>query len=240
MLPHVLLSLVFALGLWTAPGWLAIVFLAAVVISVFGWRQGRPTWTYPWLGYCLVAPLVSWGLAMSTVGYGAWGVLTRGVLPLGIAIYIASFVYIAVSLWVVIKIVSRVGHRDWVMVSLAAMPVPFLVYWFQFYYSREGLTAAREGYFQRVDASAAVVFLILAGATALFFRFSRRVVRVALLLVTAPSMVVLSWLSYQGGPGYMAAFTVAAMVLVVLLAPALMDKGPDVIEDPFTLIEDTG
>ena len=38
----------------------------------------------------------------------------------------------------------------------------------------------------------------------------------------------------------MAAFMLAAMVLVVLLAPALTDKGPDVIEDPLSLIEDTG
>ncbi len=240
VLPHVLLSLMFALGLWTAPGWLAVLLLVAVVISIFGWRKGRPTWTYPWLGYCLVAPIVAWGLAMSTVGYGAWGVLTGGPLPLSIPIYVASFVYLAGSMWVVMSIVTRVAQRDWVMASLTVMPVPFLTYWFVLFYNEEGLMSAQGRLFQGVDASAAVVFLILAGATALFFRLGRRVVRVGLLLVTAPSMVILSWLSYRGGPGYMAVFTLAAMSLVVLLVPALLDERPRQTENHVFLIEDTG
>ena len=73
VLPHILLSLLFALGLWASPGWLVVFLLVAVGISAFGWKKGRPAWTYPWLGYCLVLPMVSWGLAMSAVGYGAWG-----------------------------------------------------------------------------------------------------------------------------------------------------------------------
>lgn len=97
-LPHILLSFMFALGLWAWPGSLLVLPLLAVVISAIGWKKGWPTWTYPWLGYCLVAPLVSWGLAMSAIGYGAWGVLTTGALPLGIPIHIASFVYVAASL----------------------------------------------------------------------------------------------------------------------------------------------
>ena len=59
---------------------------------------------------------------------------------------------------------------------------------------------------QGVETSAAIVFLVLAVATALFFRVSRRVVRVGLLTITVPSTFVLAWLSYQRGPGYMALF----------------------------------
>jgi hypothetical protein len=98
----------FALGLWAWPGSLLVFLLMAVVISAFGWRKGRPTWTYPWLGYCLVAPLVSWGLAMSAIGYGAWGVPTTGALPLGIPIHLESFVYVAVSLRV-----CSISSRGW-------------------------------------------------------------------------------------------------------------------------------
>jgi hypothetical protein len=76
VLPHICLSVLFAFGLWTQPGWFVMLLLASLVISAFGWKKGRPNWTHSWLGYTLIAPIVSWGLAMSAVGYGAWGVLT--------------------------------------------------------------------------------------------------------------------------------------------------------------------
>ena len=73
VLPHICLSVLFAFGLWTQPGWFVMLLFASLVISAFGWKKGRPSWTHPWLGYTLIAPIVSWGLAMSAVGYGAWG-----------------------------------------------------------------------------------------------------------------------------------------------------------------------
>jgi hypothetical protein len=223
ILPHILLSLMFALHLWTSLVWVTSMLVVAMVISVFGWRMGRPRWTYPWLGYCLLVPMVSWGLAMSSVGYGAWSVVTSGSLPLGVPIYLASFVYVAFSLWLVIRYVSKVVRPDWVMASLAFLPVPFLAYWFYYFYSRGEALRTTGQSLEQVDSSAAIVFVVLAVATALFFRIGRRVVRVALLVITAPSMVVLAWLSYQGGPGYMAVFLFAAISLAVLLSPALLD-----------------
>ena len=223
VLPHVLLALMFALHLWTAPGWVVLMLVMALVISFIGWRKGRPRWTYPWLGYCLVAPIVSWGLAMSAVGYGAWSIVTRGALPLGVPIYIASFVYIAFSLWIVIRFVSKVARPDWVMASLAGLPIPFLAYWFFYFYRRDDVLRSPAQQLGEVDSSAAIVFLILAATTAIFFRIGRRLVRVALLAITAPSMIVLAWLSYRGGPGYAAMFAFCAISLAILLSPALFD-----------------
>ena len=223
VLPHILIALMFALHLWTAPGWVVLMLVVALVISFIGWRKGRPSWTYPWLGYCLVAPIVSWGLAMSAVGYGAWGIVTRGALPLGVPIYLASFVYIAFSLWIVIRFVSKVARPDWVMASLAGLPIPFLAYWFFYFYRRDDMLRPTGQPLGEIDSSAAIVFLILAGATAIFFRIGRRLVRVALLAITAPSMIVLAWLSYRGGPGYLAMFVFCAISLAILLSPALFD-----------------
>jgi len=223
ILPHILLSLMFALHLWTSPGWVAFMLGVAMVISVFGWKMGRPRWTYPWLGYCLVVPVISWGLAMSSVALGAWSVITHWSLPLGVPIYFVSFIYIAVSLWLVIRFVSRVAKPDWVMASLAALPIPFLAYWFFYFYSRANLLQSQGQSLEKVDSSAAVVFLIVAAATAVFFRMGHRMVRVALLVITAPSMIVLAWVSYQGGPGYVAVFIFSAVSLAALLSPALLD-----------------
>ncbi len=234
ILPHILLSLMFALHMWTSPGWVAFILVVALVISVSGWKMGRPRWTYPWIGYVLVVPVISWGLAMSSVALGAWSVITQWSLPLGVPIYFVSFVYIAVSLWLIIRFASRVAKPDWVMASLAALPIPFLAYWFFYFYSRDNVLQSAGQSLERVDSSAAVVFLILAAATAVFFRIGRRMVRVALLVITAPSMVVLAWVSYQGGPGYVAVFVFAALSLAALLSPALLDLRNDRTEQPAT------
>ncbi|MCI0770818.1 MAG: hypothetical protein J4N94_02980, partial [Chloroflexi bacterium] len=186
-LPHLLLSLVFALRLWTAPVWVISMLVLALTITIIGWRKGRPRWTYPWLGYCLVTPIVSWGLAMSAVGYGAWGVVANGALPLSIPIYAASFIYISFSVWIVIRIVRVIAKPDWLMGSLAVLPIPFLGFWFFYFYNGGDLLQSDVSVLKEVDTSVAIVFLIIGLATAAFFRISRRVARVALLAITAPS-----------------------------------------------------
>ena len=220
-LPHLLLAIMFGLGLWTNQLWVVLLLVTATVISVFGWRMGRPTWTYPWLGYCLVVPIISWGLAMSAVAYGAWRIITSDSLPLSFPLYIVCLAYIALSMWAVVKIVSRLVRPEWLMASLTVLPCPFLAYWFFYFYSRAGAQEATQA-IQGVDASAAAVFLILAGTTVVFFRIGRRLLKVAVLLITAPSVVVLAWLSYQGGPGVFAIFLFSAISLALLLSPALL------------------
>ena len=227
-LPHILLALMFALHVWTQPVIVALMLGTALIISVLGWRAGRPTWTFPWLGYCILIPLISWGLAMSAVGYGALGVLTRGSLPLGIPIYVVSLTYIALSMWVVIKIVSRVARNDWLMASLTVLPIPFLAYWFLYFYNQQELfnqSANRAGLtLQEIDSTAAIIFLIIAVATIVFFRIGRRTVRLALLAITTPSVVVLAWLVYKSGIGAIAVFAFALISIAVLMSPALFDQ----------------
>ncbi len=224
VIPHLLLALTYAFHMWTNPVWVGLILTTAMVASLVGWRKGRPRWTYPWLGYSLMAPIVSWGLAMSAVGYGAWSVVTQGSLPLSIPIYIASFVYIAFSMWIVIRFLSKVAKPDWVMASLAILPVPFLAYWFFFFYNWGFALKENAAQLRHVDSSAAIVFLIIAAATAVFFRIGRRIVRVALLLVTTPSLIILAWLSYHGGQGYLAVFIFAVVSLAVLLSPAFFNR----------------
>ncbi|MGH2545071.1 MAG: permease prefix domain 1-containing protein, partial [Ardenticatenaceae bacterium] len=192
VLPHVLIAVMFALHIWTSPGWMALMLVVAMVISVYGWRKGRPRWTYTWLGYTLIVPIVSWGLAMSAVGYGAWGIVMRGFLPLSNPIYLVSFGYLAGSLWIVVRVLSKAARPDWVMASLAILPLPFLGYWFFYFHNRAESLAAQGLRLHDVDNSAAAVFLMLAVITAVFFRVGNRVFRVALLIIAAPSVLILA------------------------------------------------
>jgi hypothetical protein len=240
VLPHVALAMIFALHLWTSPGWIALLLAGVVIMSAVGWRKGRPKWTYSWLGYSLAAPFVSWGLAMTAVVYGAWSVLTRGALPLSIPLYLVIFGYVAVSIWIVVRVASKLVRPDWVMGSLTILPVPFLAYWFVYFYDRRELLESSGYPLREADGSAAVVFLVLAGTTALFLRISRRVVRVALLAVAAPSLIVLAWISLQGGPGFVALFLFCAFSMLVLLAPKLFDSRAASSRESAPVLEDLG
>jgi uncharacterized membrane protein len=105
---------------------------------------------------------------------------------------------------------------------VATHPVPGLLGCF--FCQEQLLVAGQIGRLvQSVETSASIVFLVLAAATALFFRISRRVARVGLLAIMVPSTFVLGWLSYQRGHGYMAVFVASAIALVIVLAPALHD-----------------
>ena len=199
VLPHLLLSAVFALGWWRGPLWVSVLLIVAVAISVYGWTTGRPAWTYPWLGYSIIAPIVAWRLAMTALGYGAWGVLTQGSLPLSSPIYIASIAYLA---------------------SLTIFPLPFIIYWTYFFYPGSGAPHLDAQGLHAVSASAAIMFLAVAVATAIFLRVGRRAVRAALLLAAAPAITAFVWLSYQSASGYLGLLAISAVTLTVLLSPA--------------------
>ncbi len=224
VIPHLLFSLLFAFHLWTKVFLVAILLLATALISLRGWKNGRPSWTYPWLGYCLLAPVVSWVLALVALAYGAWTLVTQGSMPLGIPIYLASLIYIPLSLWVMLSIFFNVIRRDWLLASLASFPFPFLAYWL-FYFNSRGIVFEPESASLRdADTSMALVFLILAVSTAIFFRVGRRLVRVALLVIATPLMILIAWGSYQGGPGYPAVFLFSLASVLLLLTPALLEQ----------------
>jgi hypothetical protein len=109
------------------------------------------------------------------------------------------------------------------MASLAVLPMPFLAYWFFFFYNWGFAESENVRQLREVDSSAAIVFIIIAVATAVFYRIGKRLIRVALLLITTPSLIILAWMSVQGGRGYMGVFVFVVMSMAVLLSPALFD-----------------
>ena len=221
--PHLLFAFLFAFHLSTSIIWMPLLLISAAVMAFRGWRKGRPNWLYPWLGYCLIVSSLLWAMALASTGYGAWSLVSRGTLPLGIPIYIASLVYLPVSLWLVVSIFFGVIRRDWLLASLMAVPLPFLTYWLLYIQGRTDIFRPASSTLKGVDVSTALVFVTLAVITAIFLRIGQRLVKVALVLVTAPALAVLAWLSYQGGPGYLAMVFFAIVSIVFLLSPAILD-----------------
>ena len=222
-LPHVLLAFLFALHLWSRIIWIVLLLTLSTFVTLQAWRSGKPKWTYPWLGYAIAAPAISWILALASLGYGGWMFFTQGTLPLGIPLYIAILVYLPISLWLVLRIATRLVRQDWLLVSLAALPLPFLASWFFFVHWRGGLLTSSAQRVEEHASDAALVFLALAVTTAIFFKVGQRSLRIALLVVTAPILAALAALAYQSNPNSLPVLLVAFATVVFLISPVLLD-----------------
>ncbi len=224
VLPHALIAMTFAIGIWTSIGWIALLLATGVAVTVFGWTRGRPSWTYPWLGYSLIAPVASWALALGVVAYGTWGLVTRGTLPVSLVIFLVSPVYFAVASWFLFRILTRIAHRDWVMVSLATLPTPLLLYWSYYFYNHSVVLTASGLRLQGINSSAAIIFLLLGAATTVFFRVATRLFRILLVAALGPVFVVLAWLSLSGGPSPAAVLVLASVSAAIMLSPILLER----------------
>ncbi|MBI4298680.1 MAG: hypothetical protein HY666_02860 [Chloroflexi bacterium] len=221
--PHLLFALLFAFNLWSEVLWVSVLLVATALVSFLGWMKDRPNWSYPWLGYCLIAPGISWVFALSALAYGAWSLVTKGSLPMGIPVYIAALVYIPVAMWLGLWIFSKVVRRDWLLASLTTLPFPFLTYWLLYFQSRRPLVESANPQFTETGGAIALVFLSLALVTALFLRIGQRVIKAVLLLVATPALAMLIWLSYEGNSGYMGMLFFSMVSVILLLSPALLE-----------------
>ena len=230
--PHLLFALLFAFNLWTQVQWILVLMAATILVSYLGWKKDRPNWTYPWLGYCLTAPIISWLFAFLALGYGAWSLVTKGSLPMGVPVYIAVLVYLPVAMWFGLWIFTKVVRRDWLLASLTALPLPFLTYWLFYFQSRSPVIESSNTQLQGIDSTTALVFLVLALVTAVFIRIGQRMIKVALLLIAAPVLASLVWLSYQGSSAYLGMLFFSLISVILLMSPALLEQKLGGVEDP--------
>ena len=133
ILPHFLLAALFALHLWSHYFPVSMVLLGIAFVTWRNWRAGAPSkWSYTWLGYTLAAPALSWLLSLIALGHGAWTLLTTGQLPFNTVFFLLLLGYVPFSMWIVFNVVSKIAKRDWLLVSLTALPFPFLTSWVLF------------------------------------------------------------------------------------------------------------
>ena len=206
--PHLLLAAIFAFHLWTRPVWMATALGVTTLIAVAAWRMGRPNWSYPWVGYALALPVLSWAMAVATVSYGIWALLARGQLSWALAFYLVIALWARLCLSIILRITRKAVSADWLVVSLAALPLPIIGSWLFLLHWRSGqvVTPAITG--GQVDAQTALIFLALAATTAVYMRMGRRGWRIALLLVAAPALVAVATSIYMATQAALVRFNV--------------------------------
>ena len=207
--PHLLFGLLFALNWWQGVGWLLVMLALVLVVAIYGWWHGKPTWLFPWLGYSLL-PVVGAGLLLLY-------------LPTGWA-WLAILVYIPLASWLLYSVIIQTIRRDWLHSSLMLFPIPVIVGW---------LLAAELGAkfpelsVQRLYDLAPWIglsFLAMAAAVAAFVRLRQRWLKVAILVVSG--LLTLAMVAYYA-EGRLSWPTFLILILVMFglfLTPALVER----------------
>ena len=223
--PHFLLASLFALHLWSHYFLVGILFIGVTLVTWRNWRAGNPSkWSYSWLGYTLAAPILSWLLAMITLGYGGWTLVTTGQLPFDVILFVLLIGYVPFSMWIVFNVVCKVIRRDWLLASLTALPFPFLTSWVLFLNWEGGLWSDHRERMQETDTDRAFIFLALAVTTAVFLKVGPRLVKITLLTMCTVVMVIVTAASLPVGFNVLAVSLMMLASLVFLLSPAMLES----------------
>jgi hypothetical protein len=224
-IPHFLLASLFALNLWSNYFLMGLLLVGITLVTLLNWRAGKPSkWSYPWLGYTLAAPALSWLLALITLGYGVRTFITTGQLPFNTGFFILLIGYIPFSLWIVVTVVSKVIRQDWLLASLTALPFPFLTSWVLFLNSQGGVGNAQADGIQETDSARAFIFLALAVTTAVFLKVGPRLVKIGLLTVSTALLVVVTAASLPISFSFLAVLLMILAWVAFLLSPAMLDS----------------
>lgn len=223
--PHFLLAALFALRLWSYYFLMALLLIGIALVTWRNWRAGNPSkWSYSWLGYTLAAPALSWLLALTTLGYGAWTLLTTGHLPFNVGFFLLLVGYVPFSLWVLVTVVSKILRRDWLLVSLTALPFPFLTSWVLFLNWQGGLWGPASQQVQESDTARALIFLALAVTTAVFLRVGPRLLQIGLLTAATAILVIPTAVSLPVSFNVLAILLMMVASVAFLLSPAMLES----------------
>ena len=224
VVPHFLLAALFALHLWSHYFLVSVVLVCIAFVTWRNWRAGRPSqWSYTWMGYTLAAPAISWLLSLITLGYGAWTLVTTGELPFNVVLFLLLVGYVPFSMWIVFNVVSKIARRDWLLVSLTALPFPFLTSWVLFLNWSGGLWSDHAERMQQSDTARAFIFLALAITTAVFLKVGPRLLRIGLLAVITSILIVITALSLPVDLGFVAVGLMILASVAFLLSPAVLE-----------------
>ena len=224
VVPHFLLAALFALHLWSHYFLVSVVLVGIAFVTWRNWRAGRPSqWSYSWMGYTLAAPAISWLLSLITLGYGAWMLFTKGQLPFNVVLFLLLIGYVPFSMWIVFNVVSKIAKRDWLLVSLTALPFPFLTSWVLFLNWSGGLWSDHGERMQQTDTARAFIFLALAVTTAAFLKVGPRVLRIGLLALITSILIVITALSLPVDLGFVAVGLMMLASVAFLLSPVVLE-----------------
>lgn len=219
--PHLVLAAIFALHLWTDSFWVVTALAAAALVGALCWRRGLPQWAYPWLGYAVLLPTVAIPIGVAVLGHSAMQAFRGQDGSLGPLDYVVITLWMALAIGILVKAVRRGLQHDWIVVSLAALPVPFLTAWLFLLHWHGGVLIPNMIRTLQADTATAIIFVALGITTAVFMQVGHRGWRIAILLVPTPALVCGAVLSYRASAAALDVIVALGLTFAFLLSPLL-------------------
>jgi len=208
-MPHMLFGLVFALNWWHGIGWLLVILGLVLVMAIYGWWHGKPTWLFSWMGYSLL-PVVAAGIFLLYLPKG-WS-------------WLAVLLYIPLALWLVVSVTVQTIKKDWLYSSGMLLPVPIILGWsivigWQWQFPELNLELLYN-YAPWIGLS----FLALGVSVAMFIRLRQRWLKISVLFVSGLLTLTLVAFNADGRLGMLAFVLLTLIMLGFFLTPALLER----------------
>ena len=134
--------------------------------------------------------------------------------------WIAIIIYIPLAAFLIYHVTVQTIKRDWLYSSLMLMPVPIAAAWFLVVGHDRGLGIDYLRYF---GPSIGLSFLIMAISVAFFIRLRQRVLKMAMLLISAFLALTLVLYYAQGRLGLPAFIILLVLILGLFVTPAILE-----------------
>jgi hypothetical protein len=214
-MPHLLVAALLAVRIWHGVGWLAYGLLGIIIlfftsVVIVGWRKGRPTWMFPWLGYYLLPMVLAGSLIVSLPESLSW---------------VIGLVYIPLAMLVIFFIIRQTLREDWLLASLMLMPLPIAVFWGL----SLGLNPMNEtevvGWRLLAESPRMALTCLALGVTSVIFvRVKKRWVKTVALLAPELGIIVMLAVTVDNPLGFIGCALLITGAAALVLSPAWLEK----------------
>ena len=228
-LPHLMIAILFAIGGWASWVWAPLLLFPIVMVTLYGWWQGKPSWLYSWAGWSLV-PLAIGAYLAAPVFSQLYRLFTSsGPAPDGLAIA-GLLTYLAGAGWIIASTTFRVAKRNWTLASLMLLPMPLMITWLVLQERAGGLFDGRGQSLHQLDGTMALVNVTLAFTTVGFLMLRESKLKIFGLMAVTFFAVTAILRASQADIELASMAILAAFVSALLLTPALIESAADMIE----------
>ena len=228
-LPHLMIAFLFAIGGWDNWVWAPLLLLPMVLVTLYGWWQGKPGWLYPWAGWSLVPMAIGAYFALPVFNQIYRLLTSSGPAPDSWAVA-GLLAYLAVASWILVSTTVKVAKRNWTLASLMLLPMPVMITWFVLQERVGGLFDGHAQALHQLDGIMSLISVTLAFTTMGFLLLRESKLKIFGLMAVTFFAVTAILRASQEEIELTSMAVLSAVVSALLLTPALIESAADMIE----------